>query len=275
MYTATMPEQYMYVFIAGFILLVPSLIGIIFSANTLNRIIKKHTHTLLAFSVGVYIVVAWNLLGEAREHIPLLPVIIVATITAYVLEYIMRLLKNNHHHHHAEGHNHDHTSLDGRSMLISDSIHNISDGLLLVPAFALNPILGIATTMSIFTHELILETAKYFVLREGGYTHRGAITRSVIVGSTIFIGICVAIVVSDTEIFEPWLLAVATGSVIYVLFRDLLPDVLFHTNKDESPFKIISAIALGAVTLIAVQYALPHEHEEHGQEMAPLSLELR
>lgn len=257
-------QQYIYVLCGGLLLLMPSLIGILFGNGQIQNFLKNRTHTILAFSVGVYAVVAWGLFSEAYEHLSLIYVCSAGFGAFLFLEVLMRLLSNAHHHHHSDGHDHEHTHVDARGMLISDSVHNVTDGLLLVPAFAVSPLLGIATTLSIFAHESVLETAKYFVLRESGYTHREAILRGFFAGCTIFIGMGIAMFISNSESLEPWLLASATGSVLYVLLRDLLPDVLFHTTHEESYSKTLGALILGALTLLAVQSIVPHEHEsEH------------
>ncbi|MFZ2593593.1 MAG: ZIP family metal transporter [Minisyncoccia bacterium] len=257
---------YGYVLLAGLVLLAPTLVGVLFGSARIQKFLQSRTHTILAFSVGVYSVVAWGLFSEAYEHMPLLHVLGASLGAFLFLEILMRLLSNTHHHHHSDGHDHEHGPVDARAMLISDSVHNVTDGLLLVPAFAVSPILGIATTFSIFAHESVLETAKYFVLRESGYTHAQAIARGFFAGCTVFIGIALALFISGSDTLEPWLLAAATGSIVYVLLRDLLPDVFFHTSEEESYTKTLIALILGVVTLLAVQSMLPHEHEsEHAE----------
>jgi zinc and cadmium transporter len=255
-----MLESNSMVLIGGLLLLIPSLVGGAFWIFGMQDRLERNTHQLLAFALGVYTIVAYSLLTETLEHgeIFLSGAVIIGTM--FTLELSNRFFRA-HHHHHADT-DHDHTKGDADGILAADGVHNVTDGMVIVPAFAISPIIGFATTASIFFHELILETAKYIILREAGYTQKQALIRSFLTATTVFIGIFLALFLSSTEAFEPFFFAIATGAVLYVVLRDLLPDVFFHEHNRSTLIKSLAAALAGAAVLLSVQWILPHEHED-------------
>jgi zinc and cadmium transporter len=254
-----MLESNLMVLIGGLILLLPSLVGGAFWIFGLQAKLEHNTHQLLAFALGVYAVVTYSMAEEMYHHgDPILMTVVAAGIFG-ALELSRRFFQK-HHHHHSET-DHDHSKNDADSILAADGVHNVTDGIVIVPAFAINPVIGFATTAGIFFHEVILESAKYIILREAGYTQRQALLRSFLAATTVFIGIFLALFLSNTESFEPFFFAIATGAVLHVVLRDLFPDVFLHEHNRTSLVKSIIAAVLGAMVLLSVQWLLPHEHE--------------
>ncbi|MFM2414739.1 MAG: hypothetical protein RI911_432 [Candidatus Parcubacteria bacterium] len=261
------------VFIGGLLLLLPSLVGGAFWIFGLQDKLEKHTHQLLAFALGVYAIVAYSMAEEMYHHGEPVMMTLVAIGIFGALEVSKRFFQK-HHHHHSET-DHDHSRSDADSILAADGVHNVTDGLVIVPAFALGPVVGFATTASIFFHELILESAKYIILREAGYTQRQALLRSFLAASTVFIGIFLALFLASTEAFAPFFFAVATGAVLHVVIRDLFPDVFLHEHNTAALLKSIVVASIGALVLLTVQWALPHGHDEdaHEDERVQMNIE--
>ena len=112
-----------------------------------------------------------------------------------VLEIIERFHLASHHHHDTK-HDHEHTGINARKLLFTDAIHNVADGVLLVPAFAVDVRLGIATAVAIFLHEAVQEVSEFFVLKEAGYSTKKALTLNFLVSSTILIGVGLGVLAS-------------------------------------------------------------------------------
>ncbi len=259
-----MLESNSMVFIGGLILLLPSLVGGAFWMLGMQDKLERYTHQLLAFALGVYAVVTYSMAEEMYHHGDPVLMTVVALGIFGALEVSKRFF-HKHHHHHSET-DHDHTRSDADSILTADGVHNVTDGIVIVPAFAISPIIGFATTASIFFHEVILESAKYIILREAGYTQRQALLRSFLAATTVFIGIILALLLSNTEVFEPFFFAIATGAVLHVVLRDLFPDVFLHEHNKIALLKSVVATLIGAAVLLSVQWVLPHEHEEAHDE---------
>jgi zinc transporter ZupT len=219
-------------------------------------------HHLLAFSVGVLMVTLYSVTCEGLEHFEATPLYFYAGACVGVA--LLFLLTRIHAHHHHTGehdhHAHTHTKLDGSHVLIADTVHNVSDGLILYPAFVAGPHVGLAMTFGIAVHEVIEEIAEYFVYREAGYTNAQALVRNFVSGLSIFVGIGLAAFASSTEWLEPWLYALASGSFAYLIFVDLIPCVFFYHKSMRTIAPLVIMTATGALLMLGVSALVPHMH---------------
>jgi zinc and cadmium transporter len=256
-----------YALIASFFIMSASLSGVFFLNDSGKKFIEKYHHHILAFSIGILSVVLYSLFVEGLEHMESPTLFgIGALLGAASLVVISRFLKHPEHHHHGN-HSHKHERIDGNHVLISDSVHNISDGLILVPAFAAGPLVGIGTTLAVLIHEAVSEIAEFFVLKESGMTDKEALTRNFISSGSIVIGVIVSFFVSQVEILEPWLFAVSAGAFTYLIFVDLLPCIFSHRKNTKEFSQYLIMILVGIAVMLTIQNALPHGHEEeHGEE---------
>src|SRR3990167_3471760 len=142
------------VFAALFIMLA-SLTGVIFATKTLGSWMHRHLTYFATFSAGVLIVLAYHLIEEAFHEGESVALVAAAVIAGMViLELIHHILPHQHHHHETH-HDHAHTPIDGRRVLLSDAIHNVTDGVIIVPAFLVDWKIGVAATAGIFLHEVV------------------------------------------------------------------------------------------------------------------------
>src|SRR3989338_3422961 len=102
--------------IAALSVMLASLAGVIFATKTLGAWMRHHLTYFATFSAGVLVVLAYHLIEEAFHE-----------AESVVL-------------------------VDGRRVLLSDAIHNITDGIILVPAFIVDWKIGVAATLGIFLH---------------------------------------------------------------------------------------------------------------------------
>lgn len=241
------------VFISAFIVMLASLVGVIFVWKQFGKWVEQHLSYLVSFSIGVFLVVIYNLGLEAVEMELTLGMFIGwAVLGVVVLELGGRLIPKAHHHHEFE-HDHPHTRVDARRMLLGDAIHNIGDGILLVPAFLVDIRIGIATTTAVFLHELVQELSEFFVLRDAGHSTKKALVLNFLVSSTILMGVVLSLYVSSyAERFVGLLIAFAAGGFLYVVFRDLLPNTFTCMKKQGSIVLHLLAIILGLVVMFAV-----------------------
>ena len=150
---------------------------------------------------------------------------------------------------------------------MSDALHNIGDGVIIVGAFVVDFWIGVAATFGILIHELVQEIAEYFVLREAGYTSRQALVRNFAVSSTILIGIFGASYFDQS----PWLIGiisgVAAGGFLSIIFADLLPHARHSVRHHGGNVLVHIAVALlGALIMLGAQTLLPHEeHDLEGE----------
>lgn len=252
----------LYIILSGCAIMVASLSGILFTREHTSRFFQKYTKVLIAFSAGVFMVITYSLFSETIEHGTSLLVIVVSTIVgAAFLELMSHIIPHAHHHHDA-AHDHTHSRIDARRILLGDAAHNIGDGIILVPAYLAGPIVGLGTTVAILFHEMVQEIAEYFILREAGYSVREALMRNFIVSGSIFVGIFASLFFTHIEEFEGPLLAFAAGGFLYIIFRDLLPSIYASIKKSGKFLPFLIAALLGIAIMFGVTHVVPHEHEE-------------
>ncbi|MDP1624840.1 MAG: ZIP family metal transporter [bacterium] len=264
-----------FAFASALLIMVPSLVGVLFIRRGPASWMVRNIHYLASFSIGVFGVLVWTLGYEAIEHAGFWRAALAGVIGAAVIAITARLIPNNHHHHEITAHTH--TPIDARRLLASDAVHNVTDGFILVPAYIASPIAGLIATVAIFVHELVQETAKFFVLKEAGYSNKEALTKSFIAASSILVGVAVAAIFVSTEGAEEILISVSAGGFIYLIARDLVPNTVKSIRDHGMAGKHVAAAALGLILMLAVSIVAPHAHEgeEDGHDETTETLALR
>lgn len=234
-----------------------SLVGVIFMAKSVGAWMHRYLTYLATFSAGVFLLVAYHLIAEAAHEGGWVLAFCGIVLGAFAMEAIKFFVPA--HHHHGVGHDHGHSAIDGRRVLLSDALHNVGDGILLVGAFAADWYIGIAATIGVLIHETVQEISEYFVLREAGYTNTMALTRNFAVSSTILIGVIFAAFFSSNEIVVAVLSGIAAGGFLSVVFHDLIPHAVYAVRKNGGVWIHVGAALFGAAVMLSVQQLLPHE----------------
>lgn len=254
-------------FIAALAVMLISLAGVVFSVGSLGGWMRRYTTYLATFSAGVFIVVAYHLASESVREGGWILAVVSVLIGAALMEGIHFIFPTKHHHHDT-GHEHSHTPIEGRSVLFSDALHNIGDGILLVGAFAANWYIGIFATIGVLLHETVQEISEYFVLREAGYSNKSALTRNFAVSSTILIGFFLAGTLSSVEWILALLSGIAAGGFLSVILHDLLPHAIASAKTHGGAYIHIVAGIVGIGLMFGVQTILPHEESEDQEDAA-------
>lgn len=236
-----------------------SLAGVLFLRPNLSSFLEKHVKLFITFAAGVFLVVTISLFSESlSEGVSLSVLIISAVAGALFLEGASNLIPHAHHHHDVV-YPHGHTHADSTRMLLGDAIHNIGDGIILVPAFLADFWIGVGTTIAIFMHELVQEIAEFFVLREAGFSAGKSLFYSFLVSSTLWIGIFIAVIFSSYSSVQAPLLAFAGGGFMYIIFRDLLPSILNSVKINGLYTRFIIAFLLGIIIMGGIKFLTPEE----------------
>ncbi len=249
---------------ASFVIMLVSLSGKLVIWRHLGPIVERNLHFLVSFSAGVLLMVTYNLGSEIVEHAGSLsgglPWILAGALVVLIG---FRFLPHFHHHHESGG-DHAHSKIDAGRILLSDGIHNIGDGVVIVASFAASPFLGIMSTISIAVHESLQEISEFFVLREAGLSSRRALTYNFLISGTILIGAIGAYYLLERfEALEVPLLGLAAGSYLIVVFHDLIPHSLGSVRERGHHMRHIIFFVLGAVLMFGVTTLLPHAEPEH------------
>lgn len=244
-----------------------SLSGVVFSAGIVGSFMQRNLRYLATFSGGVFMLVVYHLLEESLHESESLALVAGSVLFgAALMQALHHLIPDAHHHHHHDTkHDHTHSSIDGRRVLVADGIHNVGDGVLLVASYAVSIPIGIAATIGIVVHELVQEISEYFVLREAGFTSRQALMRNLASASTIFIGVGLAAFLASAHEIAVMFAGIAAGGFLAIVLQDLLPHAINSSRSGGKPALHALAAALGILLMLGVQSLAPHEeHEEEG-----------
>lgn len=263
--------------VAALLVMLASLSGVLFASQALSRWMRSNLTYLATFSGGVFLIVVYHLLVETLHEGGSVALAAGAVLFgATLMEALHHLLPADHHHHNVE-HTHAHTSVDGRRVLLSDALHNIGDGVLLVAAFATSWTIGVAATIGILIHELVQEISKFFVLKEAGYTTREALGRNLLSSSTILLGVGLAFYLSSAEEIALLFGGIAAGGFMVVLLRDLMPHAISSIRERGGTAKHATAFLVGIGLMLSVQTYFSHEetHEAGRGEITSSPLQIQ
>lgn len=201
-----------------------------------DRWVGRHTTALISFAAGALIAAA--LLDALPEAVDVLGTSATAWalggfIVAAALEGAL-----GGHHHAEDAHEHAHTRDDahGRGhthvhtlpavLLASDALHNLGDGAAIAAAFALSPRAGVATALAVIAHEIPQEIGDYALLRRAGWSRaRSLVALAAVQLSAVGGAVAVSLAAHATHTLTGYVLAVASGSFLYIGAADLLPEV--------------------------------------------------
>ena len=248
------------ILIASFLVMLVSLSGKLITWRQAGPFVERNLHFFVSSAAGVLLVVIYQLSSEIIEHAGSittgLPWIVAGALVVLIA---FRYLPHFHHHHDAGTGDHTHSRIDANRILLSDGIHNIGDGVVIVAAFAASPFLGVASTASIMLHEMLQEISQFFVLRQAGLSTRKALTYNFLVSSTILVGAVGGyFLLEKFEAFEVPLLGLAAGSYLIVVFHDLIPHSIDSVRERGHYFKHLLFFAVGITLMAVLVTLLPH-----------------
>lgn len=244
-----MPKELLYVILANVLVSSGSLIGVITLAMS-RDFLGKILMSLVSLSAGTMLAAAFlHLLPESVKalggELPF-QLTLLSFIGFFLLERFL---------HWRHCHDHDHPAIHtvGIMNLVGDSIHNFLDGALIAATFAINPGLGIITTLSIALHELPQELGDFGVLLHSGFTKKRAIFWNVVVSFTAILGGVLGYYASHTVTsFANYLIPVAAGGFIYISATDLIPELKQETSTKKT-ISMIASFILGIVLMMLIK----------------------
>lgn len=216
----------MYTLIAASFIASLSLIGIFFFGKT-GRLVGTHRY-IVPFAIGAFLAITFfELIPETLEASPSYGA--VAIVIGFLLFYLLSNLLSTYHHHHDEHGHDDHcaaTKVSASMLLLGDTVHNFTDGIVLATAFFVNPTIGFVTTLGVALHEIPQEIAEYGVLLKSGYTPKKALLLNFISALGVVIGAILSLFFMSFLGDYVWILTgLAAGNLLYVATSDLLPGV--------------------------------------------------
>lgn len=217
-----------YILVSVIIISLISFIGVLALVFKKKKI-KELIVTLIAFSAGALLATAFfdlipktiELAGDQGFSL-----ILIGIIVFFLLERVI-------HWHHCGTEECDFHA-EGYLNLIADGFHNFLDGVVIAIAYIADIRLGIITTFAVAVHEIPQELGDFFILIHGKFSEKKALFFNFISALTSILGALLTFfLVSSIQSLVPLLLALASGSFIYIATTDLLPVISKETNRKK------------------------------------------
>jgi zinc and cadmium transporter len=204
---------------------------------------------MISFSTGVLLATAFlDLLPEAAEA-GLEPHTLFALLLAGLLGFFfLEKAALWRHSHDAPAHSHD-LARTVPIILLGDTVHNFTDGLMLAAAFLVDPHLGWATALAIAAHEIPQEAGDFILLLAAGWRRSRALLWNGLSSLAAVLGGLIGhFWLSDAGRWLPHVLVIAAASFIYLAVSDLMPwlrqqkgDLAWHGGFMAAGIALLSA----------------------------------
>lgn len=158
---------------------------------------------------------------------------------------------DHHGHGHAHGHGHGHAP-SGSMILIGDSFHNFVDGVLIAAAFSADVAVGITTTLAIMVHEIPQEIGDFIVLLNGGFSRNRALFWNFVSSLAAVAGGVLGYLMLDLAAAAlPYVLALASASLIYVAMADLIPNLQRRWDPRVAAWQVVYiGVGIGSIAAL-------------------------
>ena len=226
---------------------------------------------LVSYAVGallgaVFLDIVPHLFEETKDPGATASLILAGLLGFFVLE---KLLLWRHHHGggeegegvpgHAHGRDHD-AGRSGWMIIVGDSFHNFTDGVIIAGAFLADVRLGVVTAAAIVAHEIPQEVGDFLVLLNSGFSKARALALNAASSLAAVAGALLGyFTLSAAQEWVPRILAIAAAGMLYVAVADLIPGLQRRTRLAETVAQV-AFIGLGILTLWGVHVALGHRH---------------
>jgi zinc and cadmium transporter len=241
-----------------------ALLSLAIAAGVAFRVHARWIPTVVSYAVGallgaVFLDILPHLFEETRNPGRIAAFILGGILGFFVLE---KLLLWRHHHHHEGGEDaaaHPHRGDQGRSgymIVVGDSFHNFTDGVIIASAFVADLRLGAVTALAIIAHEIPQEIGDFLVLLHSGFSRGKALALNALSGLATLVGAVIAyFTLASIEGWIPEILAIAAASMIYVAVADLIPGLHKRTALRESLVQV-AFIVLGIASIWLIHAAM-------------------
>jgi zinc and cadmium transporter len=223
--------------------------GLVLLSN--QKFALKISHFLASFAAGVLLGTAFfDLLPEALHEgeesgVDIFFWALVGIIIFFLLERFIHWF-----HHHEEYHEHEKESKSTIPLIIiSDTVHNFIDGIVIAATFLVNIPLGIVTALAVFAHEVPQEIGDFGLLLHKGLSRKKIIIVNILSAAVALLGAIGTFLLGNVlEGYIPIFLAITAGFFVYIAASDLIPEIHYEKRKGFAFIETVLLI-LGIVVI--------------------------
>lgn len=223
------------------------------------------------FAAGVLLAAAFtDLLPEAAHYDPAGNSLLAALYGVLIFFLLERYVRFFHHHHEHEKRS------SSVLIIIGDTLHNAIDGVAIGAAFALNPSVGIVTTIAVALHEIPQEIGDFGILLNNGMKRSKVLLVNLLSAlATTVTAVIMFVLGSDVNHNDnpniAILLGLTAGFFIYIAASDIIPEIhekLEKGKRDIRPWLLVlGAVLMMFVSPIAHDYIDAHGHDDGYSEV--------
>ncbi len=239
-----------YILLATFIGSIGGLVGgLILLAR--EKFAVRISHFLASFAAGILLGAAFfDLLPEAVHEGGKLGIDVFSWTLAGIVIFFLIERTIHWFHHHENIHEHNKESKSTLPLIIiSDTLHNFIDGVIIAATFMISPALGIATTIAVFAHEIPQEIGDFGLMLHKGLSRGKIILVNIISAAVAILGAVITYMLGNVlEGYIPALLALTAGFFIYIALSDLMPEIQYEKKRRFAAIKG-SLLILGIIVM--------------------------
>lgn len=264
-----MSEVWIYTIISTLFISLLSFSGVVFLAFQ-PKVLKQLLFVLISFAVGALFGNAFFLLiPESFHHVGNDKLTGILIISGLLFMFILEKFIHWRHNHSIDETVEQHPakpSALGYISLVTDGLHNFTDGVLIAAAWMVSPEIGAATTVTVLLHEIPQEISDFAVLIHAGFSRKRALWLNFISACTAVLGgVFMLLVGHFTEVATYYILPVAAGGFIYLAGTDLLPEL--HREKSTKKNLIqFAAILAGLILMYFISNNHSHAAHQHSDD---------
>lgn len=249
-----------YILLATFIGSIGALIGgLILLAR--EKFAVRLSHFLASFAAGILLGAAFfDLLPEAVHEGEELGIdvffwTLVGIVVFFLIERTIHWF-----HHHESIHEHNKESKSTLPLIIiSDTLHNFIDGIVIAATFMTSPALGVATTIAVFAHEVPQEIGDFGLMLHKGLSRGKVILVNITSAALAILGAVATYLLGNVlGGYIPALLALTAGFFIYIALSDLMPEIHYEKKRKFAAIKG-SLLILGIIVMWVSSSLLGHD----------------
>lgn len=139
-------------------------------------------------------------------------------------------------------------------VILGDGLHNLTDGMAIGAAFAVDPVTGMATALAVLCHELPHELGDFALLIQTGVSIRKAIFFNIVSSILGFIGMVIGLVLVGVNTSSVrWIYAATAGTFLYIGLADLVPEINRSSHGGFRNVMLqISGILSGGIIMLLI-----------------------